>query len=243
MIDHHSVRHYSDRQVSQQQLETIISAAQAASTSSNQNAWSVIVVSDPAVKTALMELTGGNPFIEQAPIFLVWLGDLGRNARLALQANAPIDALQYQEALLVATIDATLAAQNGAVAAESMGLGMCYVGGVRTRLEEVSDLLNLPDYVFPVVGMAVGYPSPDDGASVRPRLPMSAVAFVNGYDTEAADAGVDVLEDANRAYYETQGQPGVSWKGRAIARWKTTNPVFARAKNRERLARRGLPGN
>ena len=101
---------------------------------------------------------------------------------------------------MVALIDTALAAQNAAVAAESMNLGICYIGGIRNNIAKVSELLHLPDRVIPLFGMAIGYPS--DESSLKPRLPFGAVLHENGYEDKRTE-----LEEYNEiisAYYSSR---------------------------------------
>ncbi len=237
---HHSVRHYSPHPVAEETLEAIVTAAQRASTSSSQNAWSVVAVTDPERKKALQEMTRSNLFINDAPLFLVWIADLSRNKRVSEEAGVPTDAMKYQEALLVATIDAALAAQNAAVAAESLGLGICYVGGIRTDIKQVSELLDLPEQSYPVFGMTIGYPAPNDPAGPRPRLPLESVLFHEQYDHYESNRGVDSLEAANRHYFERQGRENESWKNKAASRWRDAASLHGRAGNSKLLAEKGF---
>jgi FMN reductase (NADPH) len=94
----------------------------------------------------------------------------------------------YVENFLVCAVDVGIAAQSGALAAESLGLGICYLGSIRNNTQAVIDLLNLPHLVFPVNGMAVGRPAVP--AIVRPRLPVSAVLYWDAYDPEPRDAAL-----------------------------------------------------
>lgn len=99
------------------------------------------------------------------------------------------------EQLIVATVDASIMAQNVTIAAESHGLGVCYIGGVRNSPTEISMLLSLPLNVYPVFGMCIGYPgqSPD----IKPRLPATAILKEEGY----FDDGEEV-RDFNKIMYE-----------------------------------------
>lgn len=240
LLAHRSVRRYGTAPVTAEVVEALAAAAQSAATSSSQHAWSVIEVRDPARKAELASLTGSNPFINDAPVFLVFVVDLSRQARLAKQRGAGMEALQYQEALLVGTVDAALAAQNTVVAAESLGLGTCYVGGIRTHLEEVSELLRLPDYTFPLVGLALGWPESTDTAGVKPRPPKNSVWFQEAYAEADADAGLAQLEEDTREYYESQGVPGYSWARRALSRWRDRDSIQGRADNSAKIAAKGF---
>ena len=113
------------------------------------------------------------------------------------------------EQLLVATIDTALMAQNVAVAAESVGLGLCYVGGIRNHPEAVADLLKLPEHVYPVFGMSLGYPA--QNPEVKPRLPLAAILKDDHYDD--SDAPAASMPPARRAGSGGRGGHGQSAGG------------------------------
>lgn len=209
---HTSVRQFQDKPVSDELLAAIIGAGQMASTSSNVQAYSVIAVTEPALKAQLSALSGNQAYIEQCPVFLVWCADLYR----LREAAAPHlqGAPSYEDStenLIVATVDVALAAQNAAVAAESLGLGIVYIGGVRNNIAGLSELLGLPELVYPVFGMCLGYPAAVNG--VRPRLPLQAVLHHNSYDAEAALQQAGVYDGISREYMRerTGGQSEASW--------------------------------
>lgn len=238
MVKHHSVRKYHDEPVSEEDLQAITAAALSAPTSSNQNSWSVVVVRDPYRKRSLMRATGKNSFIDQAPVFMVWIADLSRAHRLAEREGRTYEALLYQEALLVGFVDAALAAQNAAVAAESLGLGTCYVGGIRTNIEEVCQILHLPAFAVPAFGLTIGWPA--DNGGVKPRLPLSSVCFDEVYDSAAADQGIKTLESETREYFATQGYQDISWTQKALSRWENAASLGNRRNNREVIQGLGL---
>ena len=198
------------------------------------------MVQDEERRRALQELTGANDFINEAPVFLVFLADLSRQGAIAAELSVPAAGLEYQEALLVATVDAALAAQNAVVAAESLGLGTCYVGGIRTHVLEVARLLQLPRFCYPVVGMALGHPAADAPGGVRPRLPLDAVRHFETYDENASLGGVCDLEDANARYMATWGKPDASWMQGAARRWQDESGLGGRADNRAKIAELGF---
>ncbi|MFF2019196.1 oxygen-insensitive NADPH nitroreductase [Paenibacillus sp. NPDC058177] len=210
---HGSVRQYKDTPVSEEQLAAIIGAAQMASTSSNVQAYSVISVTDPGLRSQLAALAGNQAYIEQAPVFLVWCADLYR-LREASTPHLVADSPTYEdttENLIVATVDVALAAQNAAVAAESLGLGIVYIGGIRSKIAEVSELLGLPDLVYPVFGMCVGYPAARAG--LRPRLPLQAVLHRNGYDAATTLEQAKAYDEESRVYMRerTGGANDTPW--------------------------------
>lgn len=156
---HVSVRQYLDKPVSEEQLAAIIGAGQMASTSSNVQAYSVIAVTEPGLKAQLAALSGNQAYIEQCPVFLVWCADLYRLHETTAHYLQSAESFDSTENFIVATVDAALAAQNAAIAAESLGMGIVYIGGVRNNIAELSELLNLPERVYPVFGMCLGYPA------------------------------------------------------------------------------------
>jgi FMN reductase (NADPH) len=186
MHRHGSVRKYKADCVSVEAIETIVAAAQRASTSSNLQVVSVIAVTDAIKRTRLAEICG-QEHVAQAPVVLVWCADLRRLDR-ACGLRGYEQVTDYVENFLVCAVDVGIAAQNGALAAESLGLGICYLGSIRTNTQAVIDLLELPRLVFPVNGMAVGWPAAQP--VVRPRLPVSAVLYWEGYDPRPRDTAL-----------------------------------------------------
>ncbi|THV30302.1 NADPH-dependent oxidoreductase [Glycomyces paridis] len=239
-LEHRSVREFGPRDVTEAELEALVTAAQSAPTSSNLQPWSVVAVRDPARKARLAELSAGQGFIERAPLFLVWIADLGRARRLAERAGAVICAPDYLETTVIGFIDTALAAQNAVVAAESLGLGTVFVGAIRNRPLEVAEELGLPAHAVAAFGLAVGEPDPSERADVKPRLPREAVLHRERYDAAAADAHLPVYDERLRAYNTRFGLPG-TWTDRILARLKGPESMGGRHALRETLFRLGLP--
>jgi nitroreductase len=211
MLDHKSARAYLAKPVEEGVIETLVAAAQSAPTSSNVQAWSVIAVRDPERKARLAELSGGNKHIVEAPVFLVWIADLARLRVLAQRENLPGDGLDYMESFLIGVIDATLAAQNAVVAASSLGLGSCYIGGMRNKPAEVAAELGLPKECVAVFGLTLGYPDVARESAVKPRLPQSLVLHSETY-ADGAEAETLTRYDATMCgFQEAQGMPVVEW--------------------------------
>lgn len=204
LLDHRSVRAYLPDPVTDAELAAIVAAAQSAASSSNLNVWSVVAVRDAARRARLAELAGNQVHVREAPLQLVWLADLARLRRVATACGRPADGLDYLEMFLTGVIDAALAAQNGAAAAESLGLGMVYIGGMRNHPEAVAELLGLPPGVFAVFGMCVGRPDPARPADIKPRPPQSVVLHHERYSLEAQDAGLEAYDRAMTRFYEAQ---------------------------------------
>ena len=204
LLAHRSVRAYLPDPVSDTQLAAIIAAAQSAASSSNLNVWSVVAVRDQGKRARLAELAGNQAHVRDAPLQLVWLADLARLRRIAAQLERPSAGLDHTEMFLTAVIDAALAAQNAAAAAESLGLGMVYIGGMRNHPEEVAALLELPPEVFAVFGMCVGTPDPAHPAEVKPRPPQTVVLHHERYRQDVQDAGIEAYNQAMAHFYDEQ---------------------------------------
>ncbi|MCC3374920.1 oxygen-insensitive NADPH nitroreductase [Cohnella sp. REN36] len=219
LMAHRSVRAFRDTPVTEEQLQTIVAAGQMASTSSNVQAYSVIAVTEPSLKRQLAVLSGDQAYVEQCPLFLVWCADFYRTCRASeMYLGEETTYEDSTESFMVATIDAALAAQNAAVAAESMGLGICYIGGIRNRIAEVAELLRIPELAYPVFGMCVGVPARQSGQ--RPRLPVEAVLHRNGYDPETSVEAVKGYDVKMVRYLRerTEGRKSTPWS-KIMAEW------------------------
>lgn len=211
ILSHRSVRSYHPTPVSDDVLKVIVAAAQSAATSSNLQAWSVVAVQDPDRRAKLAELAGPNPQIVSSPLFLVWVADLSRARKITTAHGNGGGGLDYFESVLLAAIDASLAAQNAVVALESLGLGSCYIGGIRNHPEEVASLLRLPNESFAVFGLTVGYPDPAVPTDVKPRLPQSAVLHRETYSSASQDASLAEYDSTLRSFQEKQGMATRGW--------------------------------
>lgn len=212
LMNHKSIRKYKNEPVTEEQLETIIAAGQMSSTSSNVQAYSVIAVTDSELKAKVSSLAGNQAYINECPVFLVWCADMYRLRETAATQAAGVETYENtMENFVVSTIDVALAAQNAAVAAESMGLGVVYIGGVRNNIEELSELLGLPELVYPVFGMCLGVP--DQDPVLRPRLPLKSVLHRNRYDKEQSLAGVKEYDETLSAYMRerSNGKQSATW--------------------------------
>ncbi|AZK45022.1 oxygen-insensitive NADPH nitroreductase [Paenibacillus lentus] len=212
LLNHRSIRKFTDQPLMPEQVNMIVAAGQAASTSSNIQAYSVIAVMKEELKKELARLSGNQAYVHDCPVFLVWCADLSR-LKAAAEKHQPGQETYEgtMEHLIVATVDTALAAQNAAIAAESLGLGIVYIGGIRNNIAEVADLLGLPELVYPLFGMCMGYP--DQQPDLRPRLPQEAVLHWNGYDASASDKQVERYDEIMSAYLRerTGGAKDTPW--------------------------------
>ncbi len=169
---HRSIRKYQKKEVPREILEEILSTAMQASTSGNMQAYSVIVTTDEKLKNELYPLHFKQEMVLEAPAFLTFCADFNR-MRLWLEENEAPPNFDNLMSFLIGMIDATLYSQNVALAAESMGLGVCYLGTTLANNNKIAKVLKLPSQVVPVVGFSLGYP--DEDIQQRDRLPLEAI--------------------------------------------------------------------
>ncbi|MEZ2223892.1 MULTISPECIES: NADPH-dependent oxidoreductase [Rhizobium] len=211
LLSHRSVRNYLPKAVPDSVLHLAIAAAQSAPSSSNLQAWSVVAVKDEARKSRLNTVAGTQRQITQAPLLLIWLADLNRPRNIAAEGGSSAAGLDYVESFLLGVIDAALAAQNAVSALESQGLGTCYIGAIRNDPEVVARELELPEGVFPVFGLTVGYPDPAVPAGVKPRLPQTTVLHREHYDTTPRPEDLRDYNAALGSFQAEQSLPLADW--------------------------------
>lgn len=217
LMNHRTVRCFLPDALPTGALETMVAAAQAASNSSNLHQWSVIAVSDAELKARIAAATRkdgshGNPYIEQAPVLLLWVADLGRNNSIAVEEAGGAIVHEYMDSLIMSTVDTALAAQNAAVAAESLGLGVCFLGALRNDAQAVAALVGLPAFSYVAFGMAVGVPDPAVRTRLRPRPAQDVVLHHNAYDLARAMRGLERYEAPFKAFREELGMGSKTWK-------------------------------
>ncbi len=184
---HGSIRRYTDDPVSKEQIERIISTAQRAPTSSNLQAYSIIVVRKQETKETLAQLAGNQQHVRECPVLFVFCPDLYRLRHICQEAGYRFRN-EYFEYSLLAIVDAALAGQNALLALEAMGLGGCMIGGLRTRAEEVAETLGLPPLVFALFGLTVGVPARQ--RKVKARLAPAVIRHDEQYNAEQLMAGL-----------------------------------------------------
>jgi nitroreductase len=239
LLAHRSVRAYLPDAVPAGTVELLVAAAQSAASSSNLQPWSVVAVEDPARKARLAALAGNQRQILQAPLFLLWIVDHHRLTRIGEQVGTPADGLHFLESFLLGAVDTSLAAQNAVVALEAVGLGSCYIGGIRNRPAEVAAELGLPPQAFALFGLAVGYPDPAAPASVKPRLPQQAVLFRERYGSDDG-AAIAAYDQRLRSFQREQRMPERDWTDQASQRVRGVDSLAGRDVLRDVLNRLGF---
>lgn len=229
MKSHTSVRRFKEEAIPQEDLNEILSAAQMASSWKNFQSYSVILVRSQEKKDALFELVPQEA-IRQSAAFLLFVGDLNRaekGARLHTDTFQP----KGVEGLLITSVDAALAGQNTLLVAESLGYGGVIIGLVRYKSVEIAELFNLPDYTYPVFGIALGVPNQKH--DVKPRLPLENVVFEEEYQEQTTEA----IEAYDRVQTEYAGvRATTTWSQRLAEQFGQPEP----SSTRENLEQKNL---
>ncbi len=174
ILNHRSIRSFTDKAIEPNQLTQIIQAGIAASSSSLLQVISIIRITDPVKRDKLAELAGNQQYVSSAAEFLVFCIDYQRHYSINPNVKP-----EYTELTLIGAVDAGIMAQNCLLAAESLGLGGVYIGGLRNQAKKVDELLELPPYCAVLFGMCLGHP--DQDPQLKPRLPADVIVHENSY--------------------------------------------------------------
>ncbi|MFZ9035307.1 MAG: oxygen-insensitive NADPH nitroreductase [Francisellaceae bacterium] len=205
MMAHRSIRKFSDQKISASDFATIIKASKSAATSSFLQCVSIIRITDIALRDDIMALCANQSYIAQAAEFLVFCIDFNQHKTLV-----PDGHFGYSEQVLLGAIDAGLMGQNALLAAQSLGLGGVFIGAMRNNPDQIAKRLKLPDQVFALFGLCLGYPEQDP--QLKPRLPDDILVHNNYYQaldmTQLAQYDQEV-----RAYYakRSNGKNSTNW--------------------------------
>jgi nitroreductase len=175
LLERASVRDFESRAIPDEVFDDIMRAAAHAPTGGNLQPYSIVAVRDAAVKEKLTVMCGGQRFISRAPVALVFCIDYHRLERWARLESAPFSARDTFMSFWIAFQDTVIAAQNVCTAADAMGLGSVYVGSIMSSFTELREMLDMPEGVFPVVLLSIGYPK----QRPAPRRKLSPSVFVH----------------------------------------------------------------
>lgn len=176
-----SVRVFTDRPIPNEEVSAILEAAVNAPTAGNQQLYTIINVTDPKLKEQLAESCDHQPFIARAPLVLVFCADCRKWYRAFAEYGCEPRKPGVGD-LMLAVSDTNIAAQNAVVAAQSFGIGSCYIGDIMENAEQQRQILSLPPYVFPAAMLVFGYPTEQQLERPKPpRSPMHHIVHENGY--------------------------------------------------------------
>jgi FMN reductase [NAD(P)H] len=188
VISRKTVRRYGDSIPDEGLLDLLVAAALSASAKSDFQQASILRVVEPGKRAQIGALFPAMPWIAAAPVFFVFLGDARRLQRIGELRGKPVRNGTL-EGFFNASVDAALALQTMILCAESAGLGVCPISVLRNEIDAVATLLGLPDLVFPVAGLCLGYPLVEGHVSLR--LPRRATTHRDSYDDSALPQAID----------------------------------------------------
>lgn len=183
-----SIRAFANKPIDQGTVDVIINAAMRSPTAGNMMLYSIIEIDDPSIKDKLVKSCDNQPFIAKAPLVLLFLADyqrwfdffVGSEVQSYCEAQGKEFRYPGEGDLMLACCDALIAAQTAVIAAESLGLGSCYIGDIMENYEFHQELFNLPPYTFPITMLCLGYPKVSTG-KLTPRFPQENIHFKNSY--------------------------------------------------------------
>lgn len=191
-------RRYADRPVDEGLLRLLLGAAFSASSKSDFQQVSVIRVESRARRDRLAALVPDMPWIGNAPVFLVFCGDARRLEQIGELHGHAVENARL-EGFFNAAVDAALVMQSFILAAETAGLGCCPISVLRNHADAVAEILTLPDKVFPVAGLCIGYPAAAGHISLR--LPLEVTVHTDHYDDRRLGEAVDAYDRRRDARY------------------------------------------
>ncbi len=198
--NHRSVRNFLNKSIPNDIINTVLLSAQAMPTSNNNQDISIIVVKDKVKKAMLSDLSGYQRHVADAPVFFVFIADLYKAYQACLTQGQAIDFKNPMDKIITATFDAGIAMGACIIAAESLGLGITPIGGIRNNLEEVVRILELPEYTFPLVGLCMGYPY--DIPDKKPRMAFQTFMHEEVYDKEGVPTYIGEYDEIMENYLQ-----------------------------------------
>lgn len=210
MKNHRSIRKYKNEMISDEVMDILIDVAQHAPNSINGQQSSIIVIKDKETKKKISEYAGGQPWIDECPVFLVFVMDFYKT-KLACDKNGRTQTITDSvESIIVGCVDIGLGMQNVITAAESLGLGTVCIGGIRNNPSDIIKILNLPEYTYPVVGLCLGYPA--DNSALKPRMAKEAYCHMEKYNKEILNSAIDSFDEIIAKYLaEGSREQKVNW--------------------------------
>ncbi|GLC31785.1 NADPH-dependent oxidoreductase [Clostridium omnivorum] len=208
--NHRSIRSFLDRDVEDEVIDEILKSSQSMPNSINGQQTSVIVIKNKEAKAEIAHMAGDQKWIDEAPVFLVFVADFYKTNIGAEKNNNKQIIHESIEGTLASTFDSGLAMGAAIIAAESMGLGIVPIGGIRKDPKGIIDLLKLPKYTYPIAGLAMGYPK--DNSRKKPRLPFSTFKHEEKYNTENMKETIDKYDETMEVYLKEIGrEKEVNW--------------------------------
>ncbi|PSJ32346.1 NADPH nitroreductase [Peptostreptococcus russellii] len=199
-LSHRSIRAYKEKEIEADLVKSLLEVANHTSTSMGMQSYSIIRITDKKKREMIAKVCN-QKYVNQAPEFWVFIVDVYRNAAIASEQGSFLDSRNDMDRFFQGFTDASLAAQNVLSAAESAGLGGVFFGSILNDPAKMIEILNLPEYTFPVVGLGMGYP--DQDPLLKPRMDIELKVFENEYKKQ--DSYLDAIKDYDermKKYYD-----------------------------------------
>jgi nitroreductase/FMN reductase [NAD(P)H] len=206
ILSHRTHRRYTDTPISEDLMQQVLAAGLSAPAKSDLQQVAVLRVENAGIRHAMAELLPSTPWVAQAAQFLVICGDSHRIRRICELRGIPF-ANDHLDAFLNAASDAAMVLQNLIRAASAAGLGACPISVIRNHATRIAELLALPDHVFPLAGLCLGWPSHEGFVSMR--LPTTLTVHVDHYDDTKLEAEID---DYDRRRNARHSIPESDWR-------------------------------
>lgn len=198
-VNHRSIRKFKDQPLNTEQLRTIYEAARHTSTSLFYQQFTILHLTDPAIREAVRTISN-QPYVGANGDLFIFLADLHRNQQIRQQRGNDDGRLHTTDLFMQAAEDAILAVQNALTAAESIGLGGVILGSIKNDPEKLIKVLHLPKMTFPILGLQLGIP--DQEPQLKPRLPLSQTVFENTYPTDFDLSDLATYDQTVTTYYD-----------------------------------------
>ena len=212
IAEHRSHRKYTGEPVEPALLRLLLACALSAPSKSDLQQADIVHVADRAKVRDVTALIPDMPWIAEAPVLLVFCGNNRRIRQIGEWRGKPF-ANDHLDHFMNAAVDAGIVMTTFIRAAEAVGLGTCPISAIRNRPHDVSRLLELPDWVFPVAGLTVGYPA--EAGRITPRLPLEATVHVDRYDDSRVRENIDAYDQRRHALMPYRRQRGTKKFGAA----------------------------
>jgi nitroreductase len=202
-LSHRSIRAFTDQAVPEDVIDTLLAVANRTATSNGSQLFSIVRVTDAEVRHRISAICG-QPYVNQAPEFFVFVADCYRNASIAREQGFDGGGIRGIDGFFQAFTDACLAAQNVTTAIESLGLGAVYLGSILNDSQELIDILALPELTFPVLAVGFGYPAEEP--QMKPRMNVSLRVFENRYTVfDDYLKRIASYDEEMQTYYDLRG--------------------------------------
>lgn len=212
IADHRSIRKFDGRPVSPDLLRLLLACALSAPSKSDLQQADIVHVADRAKVQAIADLLPSVKWIADAPVFLVFCGNNRRMRQMGEWRNVPF-ANDHLDHFMNAAVDAGIVMTTFIHAAEAAGLGTCPISVVRNKPREISEILGLPDWVFPVAGMVAGYPG--EKRNISPRLPLAVTLHTDRFGESQVREHIDAYDQRRHAMQPYRKQRHTSLFGEA----------------------------